>query len=448
MTLRRRLLLLMLVAVPIVWAIAVGAAYLRSRHEVDEWFDTEQIRFAQLVLSMLPSSNLDPPRPLPRVQGSIGEAELEDVSVAVWSADGRLLLADEQGATLPLRAGAPGFVELDMRGARWRVYYLHPDGSPWTIAVAQNIDERAEVLTGLLTGQMLPLILMLPVLLIAMAIAVRHALKPVQAVASEIEHRRADDLRPVDTPNLPTELKPLIAAMNRLFARIGDAIEHERRLTADAAHELRTPLAALRAQWDAACVARDPVARETASRQIGAGIDRLGHLVDQLLALAAIERRSAGGFTGRVRWDRVVEQALSDCMPLIERTGSDVEVVWPQHGSALAIAGDEPLLTLMLRNLVDNALRYSPGRSRVLIRFAADRIVVEDDGPGITEAVSRRLGDRFFRPSGQQEPGSGLGVSIALRVAALHQLDVTFENRAAVVAGERGLRVSIRHAGR
>jgi two-component system sensor histidine kinase QseC len=439
--------MLLLIAVPVIWAIAVGAAYFRSRHEINEWFDTEQIRFAQLVLSMLPSSNVAGLRPLQRAEGSLGEAELEDLSIAVWSDDGRLLLADEEGVSLPLRADSRGFEELDVRGARWRVYYFRPEGSPWTIAVGQAVEERDEVLAGLLAGQMLPWILMLPVLLVAMAIAVRHALKPVQAVTQEIELRRADDLHPVDTPDVPAELGPLIVAMNRLFARIGETIEHERRLTADAAHELRTPLAALRAQWEAARVARDPEVREAASRQIGVGIERLGHLVDQLLALAAVERRSAGGFTERVRWDRVIEQALSDCMPLIERSGSEVEVQWPADGAALPIAGDESLLTTMLRNLVDNALRYSPAQSRVAIRFASDRIVVEDEGAGVSEAVRVRLGDRFFRPSGQAQPGSGLGVSIALRVAALHQLDVAFENRAASDPAQHGLRVTVRHAG-
>lgn len=444
MTLRRRLLLLLLISVPIVWTIAVGASYLRSRHEIDEYFDTQQIRFAQLVLSMLPSANLGEAGVLPSAAGALGEAELKDLSVAVWSADGRLLLTDQEGARLPFRPDAAGFVDLDFRGERWRVYYLHPEGLRWMVAVGQGMEERDEVLTALLAGQLLPWALMLPVLLVAMTIAVRHALKPVQAIAQEIEHRRADDLRPVAAKNLPAELRPLVAAMNRLFARIGEAIEHERRLTADAAHELRTPLAALRAQWEAARAAQNESVRSDAARQIGVGIDRLGHLVEQLLALAAVESRLADAFTGLVRWERVIEQALSDCMPLIERTGSDIDVQWPEGSPAMPIVGDEALLTLMMRNLVDNALRYAPPGARVTIRFEVDRIVIEDEGPGLREAVRARIGDRFFRPSGQAEPGSGLGVSIVMRVAALHQLEVTFTNRADEDPAQHGLRVTLR----
>jgi len=433
--------------VPLMWAVAVGAAYSRSRHEINELFDTQQIHVARFVLAMLPM-DFDEPRWLAAAQGALGAAELKDLSVAIWSDDGKRILADPEGEALPFRAGESGFVDLALDGARWRVYYLHPADSRFSVAVGQSAYERQEVLAGLLTGQLLPWALMLPVLLVAMTIAVRHVLKPVRRVAHEIEHRRADDLRPVTVVNPPAELRPLLAAMNRLFARIGESIEHERRLTADAAHELRTPLAALRAQWEAARVASDDGARADAFRQVGRGIDRLGRLVDQLLALAAIDNRAATAFTHLVRWETVVEQALSDCMPLIEQTGNDVEVKWPAAGRALPIVGDELLLALMLRNLVDNALRYAPAGTDVVVRFDTDELVVEDSGPGLAPAMRERLGDRFHRPPGQSQPGSGLGVSIVMRVAALHDLDVTFADRAENDPSQRGLRVTLRRRAR
>ena len=447
MTLARRLLLLLLVSAPIVWSIAVGAAYLRSRHEINELFDTQQIHVASFVFAMLPA-DLDEPRWLPSAAGALGSAEMKDMSVAIWSGDGRLLLAGREGGELPFHPDAPGFVDVTLRGERWHVYYLRPAGSRWSVAVGQSTAERDEVVAGLLAGQLLPWALMLPVLLVAMAIAVRHALKPVRGIARQIEHRRADDLRPVVVDNAPAELKPLVAAMNRLFARIGQSIEHERRLTADAAHELRTPLAALRAQWEAARVAGDDATRAGAFRQVGRSIDRLGRLVDQLLALAAIESRSSTAFTEIVHWDRIVEQALSDCMPLVEQTGVDVEVRWPQAARALPIVGDEALLALMLRNLVDNAVRYSPAGSDVVIEFAPDRIVIEDRGPGLDPAMRERLGDRFFRPPGQKQSGSGLGISIVMRVAALHDLDMSFDDRSEDDPPERGLRVTLRRPSR
>jgi two-component system sensor histidine kinase QseC len=298
------------------------------------------------------------------------------------------------------------------------------------------------VLEGLLAGQLLPWALMLPVLLAAMWLVVRHALRPVRSLAEDIGARGADDLHPVSVEGLPAELAPLVQATNRLFGRIRKTLEQERRLTADAAHELRTPLAALRAQWEAMRVAGDDASRKAAFRQVGAGIDRLSHVLAQLLALAGVDDRTGTQFTAMVDWRRAVQDALSDCLPLVEDRGSEIVVEWPEGDApAMPIAGDDALIALLVRNLVDNALRYTPRGTTVTLRLAPDSLVVEDDGPGLAPEVLARLGDRFFRPAGQAAAGSGLGVSIVRRVAALHGLDVHFANRAPPATG---LRVEVR----
>jgi two-component system sensor histidine kinase QseC len=262
----------------------------------------------------------------------------------------------------------------------------------------------------------------------------------VRELAREVQQRRADSLAPLATADAPAELRPLLASMNDLFARIERALEHERRLTADAAHELRTPLAALRAQWEVAQLAATEAERVQAHARIGEGIDRLGRLVSQLLALASAESGGRPVFTEAVDWHRVLERALSDCLPLIDGTGTDVAVNWPEQAAPLPLAGDESLLATLVRNLVDNALRYSPPRSLVTVRFSADSLIVEDRGPGLAEGQLARLGDRFYRPAGQVQSGSGLGISIVRRVAELHGLEVRFENR----GDGPGLRVTVR----
>jgi two-component system sensor histidine kinase QseC len=231
--------------------------------------------------------------------------------------------------------------------------------------------------------------------------------------------------------------------MNDLFGRIERALEHERRLTADAAHELRTPLAALRAQWEVAQLARSDAERAHAHAQIGAGIDRLGRLVSQLLALASVESRSLPVFTDAIDWHRVIERALSDCLPLLDDTGTEVIVTWPDEGAPLPLTGDEPLLATLVRNLVENALRYSPARSLIALRFTPRSLLIEDQGPGLGPEQFARLGDRFHRPAGQQQAGSGLGISIVQRVAELHGLEVRFENR----EDGPGLRVTVGRRG-
>lgn len=429
MTLQRRLLVLLLVGAPLIWATAVGFALWRARYEINELFDTQQIRLAQQVAALLPSAQLNgAPRRLPPLPTDSGAAELDDLSIAVWNERGELLLADREGIALPFDAGAAGFVNVRLGHDSWRVYYL-PGNGPWRVAVGQAADERAEVLRDLLASQLLPWLLMLPVLLAALAAAVRRGLRPVREIARQVQLRRADSLAPLALAAAPAELRPLLAAMNDLFGRIERALEHERRMTADAAHELRTPLAALRAQWEAGQLAATDAERRHAHARIGEGIDRLGRLVSQLLALAGVESRGAPVFTEPVDWQRVVERALSDCLPLLDATGSEVEVQWPEHGAPLPLAGDEALLATLLRNLVDNALRYAPPRSPVVLRFASQALVFEDRGPGLSEAQRARLGDRFYRPAGQAQAGSGLGISIVQRVADLHGLDVRFENR-------------------
>jgi two-component system sensor histidine kinase QseC len=438
MTLQRRLLILLLAGAPVIWALAVGFAVWRANIEINELFDTQQVRLAQQVAALLPSAQLDfRPRRAPALPVD-GAAELDDLSIAVWNERGELLLADREGQALPFDASAEGFVDRRLGEASWRVYYLR--GGPWRVAVGQAAEERDEVLRDLLASQLVPWLLMLPVLLAVMAALVQRGLQPVREIAREVQQRRADSLAPLPTAAAPAELQPLLASMNELFGRIERALEHERRLTADAAHELRTPLAALRAQWEVAQLAATEAERAQANARIGEGIDRLGRLVSQLLALASAESGSRPVFTEAVDWHRVAERALSDCLPLLDGTGTEVTVGWPERGAPLPLTGDESLLATLLRNLVDNALRYSPPRSQVAVQFTTDSLVVEDRGPGLAEAHMARLGDRFYRPAGQAQSGSGLGLSIVQRVAELHGLAVRFANR----DDGPGLRVTIR----
>lgn len=439
MTLQRRLLVLLLAGAPVIWALALGLALWRADLEINELFDTQQVRLAQQVAALLPSAHFEGlPRTAPALPAGGGSAELEDLSVAVWNDRAELLLADREGVALPFDPVAQGFVDLKIGDGAWRVYYLR--SGPWRVAVGQATEERGEVLRDLLASQLLPWLLMLPVLLAVIAAAVRRGLQPVRQIARQVQERRVDSLAPLPAANVPAELQPLLASMNDLFARIERALEHERRLTADAAHELRTPLAALRAQWEAAQLAASDAERAQAHARIGEGIDRLSRLVSQLLALASAEGVNRTAFTEPVDWHRVSERALSDCLPLLDASGSEVDVAWPERGAPLPLVGDEALLATLLRNLIDNALRYSPPRSRVDLRFTTGSLVIEDRGPGLGPAQLQRLGDRFYRPAGQAQSGSGLGISIVQRVAQLHGLQVRFANR----DDGPGLRVTVR----
>jgi two-component system sensor histidine kinase QseC len=429
MSLQRRLLLYLLVCAPVVWAAALLISAHRARHEVNELFDTEIIRLALQVQATLASATM-PGQTLP-AQPSAGEADLRDLAVAVWNRQGQLLLVDREGVQLPRRTDATGFFDMQLDGSAWRVYYLQSQTGDWLVAAGQRGDERDELVWDLVGSQLLPWLLVLPVLLLAMAWAVKRALLPVRLLTSELQGRSADDLRPVPVDHAPQELQPMVAAMNGLFTRIETALEHERRFTADAAHELRTPLAVLRAQWDVLRRATGEGERRRAETQLDAGMNRMDRLVTQMLALSRLESTDRLASTRALQWMPLVEQVMSDVLPLAERRHIELDCEWPTEGaSPMPLQGDVDLMAVLLRNLLDNAVRYAPEGSTVRLRFGTVSLRVENDGAALPADVLAHLGERFHRIDGQTESGSGLGVSIVQRIAALHGLALRYRPQA------------------
>jgi two-component system sensor histidine kinase QseC len=311
------------------------------------------------------------------------------------------------------------------------VYYLQSTDAQWLVAAGQREDERDELVWNLVGSQMLPWLLVLPVLMAVMAWGVRRALAPLRALTAELQGRGADHLTPLPAAQAPSELHPMLEAMNGLFTRIDDARERERRFTADAAHELRTPLAALRAQWDVLRRTTDEPGRAGAEQRLTAGLDRMDRLVSQMLALSRLEATDRLPAPAPVDWHPVVEQAMSDVLALAERRRIELACDWPPPGTApFPVRGDAALLGVLLRNLLDNAVRYAPIDSTVALSFSADGLAVSNDGPPLPPEVASHLGERFHRSEGQPESGSGLGISIVQRIAALHGLALRHRPRA------------------
>lgn len=452
MSLERRLLLLLLLCAPLVWTLGLGIAINRAQHDVNGLFDTEMIRLAQQVAATLepregvpalaspPGSAAVASVPATRPDGPNGDADQRELAIAVWDAAGILQVSDREGVLLPHSNQVLGFQDVELAKAAWRVYYLRSFDGRWLVAAGQKAEERNQLVLSLTLGQLLPWLMLLPVLLAVMAWAVRRALLPVRRLTAELSSRSADELQAVPVDHAPTELRPMLAAMNGLFARIQAAIARERRFTSDAAHELRTPLAVLRAQWDVVRRSANADDRVRAEAKFGAGLDRIDRLVAQMLALSRLEDSIVSRAGVDIDWMPIVEQAVSDCLPLAERRRIELACEGPMDGElALPLQGDAALLTVMLRNLIDNAARYAPIGSTVQLRLSSSRIVVENDGAPLAEDHLARLGERFYRPDGQDEAGSGLGVSIVQRIAALHGLVVGFVR----LDHGRGVRVEI-----
>ena len=430
MSLRRRLLVYLLICAPVVWLLALTASSFRARAEVNELFDTEMIRLARQVQLTLIGVNAEDDQPGVPASPLGGEADLDDLAIAVWDRQGKVVLVDREGAQLPLRPDAVGFVDLTVNAQPWRAYYLQSSDGEWLVAAGQNLYERDELVYDLIGSQLIPWLLMLPILLLAMGWAVREALAPMRAVADELQQRGADDLQPIPVGTAPVELQPMLQAMNELFGRIETTLARERRFTADAAHELRTPLAVLSAQWDRLRGASDAPEREQAMQALRSGIERMARLVDQLLRLSRLEAAQGLAQRQALDWPAVAREALGEVLPLAERRRIQFDCRWPAAPQLPpAWQGDASLMTVLLRNLLDNAARYAPTGSTVTLQFDAERLTVENEGPTLSAAELARLGERFHRPDGQVESGSGLGVSIARRIAELHGLALRYRAR-------------------
>ncbi|MFO6419886.1 ATP-binding protein [Hylemonella sp. W303a] len=427
MSLRRRLLLYLLICAPVVWLLALTASFLQARSEVNELYDTELIRFTrqvQLTLIGVNASGGTGTMPDSPVRG---QADLDSLAIVVWDRDGQVLLADREGAQLPLRPDGAGFIDLELNQEAWRAYYLQSADGRWLVAAGQSLHERDELVYGLIGSQLLPWLVMLPILLVAMGWAVRQALAPVRALTDELGRRGADELKPLPARDAPVELRPMLEAMNGLFERITATLARERRFTADAAHELRTPLAVLSAQWDRLRGARESDEREYAMHALRAGIDRMARLVDQLLRLSRLEAAQGLPHSGELDWPEIARQAMSEVLPLAERRQIQLDCLWPEPPQEPpSWPGDPNLMTVLLRNLLDNATRYAPQGSTVSLGFEVDRLRVSNAGPALSHELLARLGERFHRPEGQAESGSGLGVSIARRIAELHGLTLSY----------------------
>jgi len=279
----------------------------------------------------------------------------------------------------------------------------------------------------LMKASMLPWLIALPLMLLLLIGLVWSELRPLKRLAKQLAQRSADDDTPLEADRVPKEVQPLMVALNGLFSRISAMMQRERRFTSDAAHELRSPLAALQVQSEVIqLTADDEVMRTHALQQLDAGIIRATRLVDQLLTLSRVEADDVRSAFEPVALKRTVQETLAAQLPLADKNGVTLRL----HAEADPLIQGHPLLlSLLVRNLLDNAIRYTPAGSEVDVRLQANSLSVEDNGEGLSAADLQRLGERFWRPPGQEKSGSGLGLSIVRNIAQLHGMQVTFSQR-------------------
>ena len=355
---------------------------------------------------------------------SVADAELDFV-IQIWTVDGRSIYASRRHSSLPARA-LLGLATLRVEGRAWRTYSVATRER--VIQVAQPVEIRQRLAAHAAWRSVVPLLLMAPLAALAIWWLAAKNLAPLSRLAGELRARDAQSLAPLATGGLPDELAPLAHSLNALLDRLRHSLDAQRAFVADAAHELRSPLTALKLRLELLRRAGADVDRDAARAGIGEGIERASRLVEQLLALARSEPGAVPAARERVDLAEVARRMVAETVPFAASRRIEFEL----SASAPAfIVGDPVALGLLVRNLVDNAARYSPPGSRVEVAVDVDAnavsLTVDDTGPGIPEAERQRVFDRFYRRADGGESGSGLGLAIVQSVASSHDATVTLD---------------------
>ncbi|HEX8961767.1 MAG TPA: ATP-binding protein [Rhodocyclaceae bacterium] len=355
--------------------------------------------------------------------------------------DGRILLRSANAPEVPMTAEDWYSENQDAEGQVWRHFGVWDRHHDFHVIVGESQDLRNQLVRTIAVRLVSPLVLGLPVLVFLLWVSITRGLDPLGGLTREIGRRMPDNLTPLDADRAPGEVRPMVQALNRLLQRMTMTLESERRFTANAAHELRTPLAAIQAQLHTARAAQEEAERERSFGQLQRAVERGIRLVSQLLTLARLDPDQALPDVESLHLGGIAEAVCAELAPLALKRGQTLELdIAPDVPPA---AGNADMLSMLVANLVDNALRYTQdgGHVTVAVRCAEGDPLIQvcDDGPGIPAAQRERVFERFYRIATQDQPGTGLGLAICRRIAELHRACISLADG----PGGKGLAVSV-----
>ena len=485
LSIRRRLLIRLISAIVASWVIALAFVYFAAYEEVEEVYDAalaQQSRVLATLMTHESEEELKIRRDLRQLVEEVGEGlierspllrqllteylekqDLQDYLTLIdqqsmpghrYESKIAFIVIDRNNQVL-LRSNmpvsfdefTPGFSERMMEGKLWRTFGLVEPESKLRVQVGEQQTIRRETVAYIVFNSLWPLLLALPFFALVIWLTVGSGLKPLQQLAIKIERRDPNSLVPISAESVPKEVVVMVEALNRLFSRVQSALDNERQFTANAAHELRTPLAALKAMAQAKQLSDPDGEHQAFLEQIVHGVDRTSHLLEQLLNLARMESQSMTmRHLQEVDLCRQVLEALSEIGP--RAFDRDIELSYEGAEKGVMVLGYAPALQILIRNLIDNAIRYTPASGQVRLTIEDDagevRLIIEDTGPGIPDEQISRVFQRFKRGEDAKAEGSGLGLSIVRRIIELHQGRIALENLERV-SGLR-VRVSLRKA--
>ncbi|MGF6275202.1 two-component system sensor histidine kinase QseC [Massilia sp. UYP11] len=424
-SLRRRLLAVIVAASTVLWLASLGIVTVIAWQETNEVFDDALEESGYMIMAA--TTDWNERGLLPQAGAGGGHGRKVDMQYQIV-VDGRVIQRTGDAPPRPFVVdfdGDHGFGEALANGERWRVFVVRDGARQFEVQVGQQVDKRYDILEELADSLWLPVLGFLLLLALVCWVLTGRVLKPLRRTAASIAAKTPDDLAQVPTAGQAREVLPIVQALNGVLGRLDAALQAERRFTADAAHELRTPLAGL--HMHVQLLQRQHPALAAPFQKLRQDIARVTALVDSLLTLARLDPLAR---------EQLVRQPVA-LAPLIERAAAMHAQEAAAHGIVLSprcevqeLQADPQMLEIVLRNLIDNALRYCPDGSRIEIAAMEHaghaRIVVRDDGPGVDAQSRQRLTERFFRVLGQGQQGSGLGLSIVQRIADLHGIALAF----------------------
>jgi len=442
-SLQMRLSALTLASVALVVLPFFAFSYVRTVEEVGELCDARLAQNARTIDALVARGGFGEPvsqaQATPAIVPAVHRLETE-VGFQYWTDAAHLRFATDDVRDLAFDAAPSGFTDLRIDGKRWRIFTLAMPARG-VVRTAERYDSRRDIARALLLQNVAPLLIGLPLLALLVAWAVRRGLAPLARIAGRLDERAPDATDAVDTHDAPREVEPLMAALNGLLQRMRGMFDNERQFTANAAHELRTPLAGALVHIDNARAAADPATRDEALGEARRGIERMSRVVNQMLDLARWDAAAAMRDFAPVDLGRCIDEEFAALG--LATLDKDIEIVRRIDDDARIIEGWEPGLRTVLRNLLDNAIRYGFRHGRVDVEVARREgrclLTIEDRGPGIAPSQRIAMLERFRRGAQSPAEGSGLGLSIVARIVHLHGAQLVFAD----APSGQGLRVEI-----
>jgi two-component system sensor histidine kinase QseC len=433
LSIRKRLLFGLLSLMTIACSITLVKNYYDTRHEIEELFDAQLAQSARVLLELSAHELYEQLAYAAQRGEDISEHVAtqihkyqQEIDFQIWVGDGLLAVRSENAPSTPLVNVDEHFSDRTFNDRRWRVYSISNDDKTIRVQVGQHYDERDQLSTSISTRLITSFAIMLPLLALLILVSVGQAMAPLKKITNQIENRKIDNLQPIGLQQVPQEVVPMIKALNSLFQRLQSAFENITLFTANAAHELRTPLAAQKLHAQVAMQTDNQTARDDALQEVVLGVNRATNLVEQLLTLSRLDPEGALKENEVADLYKITEDKLAELTPYALKKYIEISLDFKESP---LVNGKEAMLAILVRNIVENAIRYTPdyGVVQVQLKPVDNKVLfsVKDSGPGIPPEEQKNVFQRFYRSRGNTtQEGSGLGLAMVHRILEIHNAEI------------------------